>query len=126
MTELETLYDRNSVFAQYFAFGSLPVRPKLSTIVLTCMDARLDPARFLGLEPGDAFVLRNASGRVTEAVERDVTFLWTQAAENARGGRPLCGPMETSGDHRLAVVVESGDPSASFTVADRITATRWH
>ncbi len=86
MTELESLYGRNSVFAQDFAFGSLPIRPKLSTIVLTCMDARIDPARFLGLEPGDAFVLRNAGGRVTEGVERDVTFLWTLAAETAGGG----------------------------------------
>ena len=87
MTELATLYDRNSEFARAFAFADLPIRPKLSTVVLTCLDARVDPAHFLGLEPGEILVLRNAGGRVTQDVERDVTFLWTLAAQ-MDGGTP--------------------------------------
>ena len=88
MTELATLYDRNSEFARTFTFADLPIRPKLSTVVLTCLDARVDPAHFLGLEPGEILVLRNAGGRVTKDVERDVTFLWTLAAQMADGGTP--------------------------------------
>src|SRR5579859_4823244 len=42
--------------------------PARKVAVLTCMDARLDPARFLGLEEGDAHVIRNAGGRAADAI----------------------------------------------------------
>ena len=42
--------------------------------VLTCMDARLDPARFLGLEVGDAHVIRNAGGRASEDAIRSLAI----------------------------------------------------
>ena len=45
--------------------GDLPPLPRRGLVVLTCMDHRIDPARALGLELGDAMVLRNAGGRVT-------------------------------------------------------------
>ena len=43
--------------------------------MLTCLDARVDPAHVLGLEPGDALVIRNAGGRVTPEVEHDIAIL---------------------------------------------------
>jgi carbonic anhydrase len=43
-------------------------RPRRRIAVVTCMDARIDPLRILGLEPGDAHVIRNAGGAVTEDV----------------------------------------------------------
>jgi carbonic anhydrase len=46
--------------------------PKLGVAIVTCMDARIDPARIFGLEPGDAHVLRNAGGVVTEDVIRSL------------------------------------------------------
>ena len=46
--------------------------PKLGVAIVTCMDARIDPVRIFGLEPGDAHVLRNAGGVVTEDVIRSL------------------------------------------------------
>ena len=49
----------------YLGMAARIAEPVLRLAVLTCMDARLDPARLLGLQPGDAHVLRNAGGRAT-------------------------------------------------------------
>lgn len=46
--------------------------PKLGVAIVTCMDARIDPVRIFGLEPGDAHVLRNAGGVVTDDVIRSL------------------------------------------------------
>jgi carbonic anhydrase len=43
--------------------------------LVTCLDPRVDPAAFLGIELGDAPVIRNAGGRVTEAVINDIAFI---------------------------------------------------
>ena len=75
MSDLETLYQRNQGFARTFDQGDLPILPRHPTIVLTCLDARVDPAHFLGLELGDTLVLRNAGGRVTEDVEQNLALL---------------------------------------------------
>ncbi|KAF8845369.1 carbonic anhydrase [Paxillus ammoniavirescens] len=48
--------------------GSLSIPPAKKLAVVTCMDARLDPADFLGLQDGDAHVIRNAGGLAKEAV----------------------------------------------------------
>ncbi len=48
--------------------------PGRHVAVLTCMDARLDPARFLGLEEGDAHVIRNAGGRASDDAIRSLTI----------------------------------------------------
>jgi carbonic anhydrase len=48
--------------------GHLPMPPSRRVAVVACMDARLDPARVLGLEEGDAHVVRNAGGRAADAV----------------------------------------------------------
>ncbi|KAF7332464.1 Carbonic anhydrase [Mycena kentingensis (nom. inval.)] len=50
--------------------GSLPMPPGKKLIVLTCMDARLDPAAHLGLSEGDAHVIRNAGGMATRPTNR--------------------------------------------------------
>ncbi len=76
MSDLETLYERNQGFARTFDQGDLPILPRHPTIVLTCLDARVDPAHFLGLELGDTLVLRNAGGRVTDDVEQSLALLW--------------------------------------------------
>jgi carbonic anhydrase len=54
--------------------GAVPL-PKLGLFVITCLDPRVDPAHFLGLELSDAIVVRNAGGRVTPEVIDDVAFL---------------------------------------------------
>jgi len=75
-----TLLDRNRSFAEQFKAGNLPIRPRMSTIILTCVDSRVDPAHIFGLELGDAIVMRNAGGRITPEVMRDLAILGVLAA----------------------------------------------
>ena len=51
---------------------TVPGPPQLGVAIVTCMDARIDPARMFGLEPGDAHVLRNAGGVATDDVLRSL------------------------------------------------------
>jgi carbonic anhydrase len=55
-----------------FANASLPMPPATHVSVVTCMDARLDPARIFGFGEGDAHVIRNAGGVVTDDVIRSL------------------------------------------------------
>jgi carbonic anhydrase len=82
---LDELLERNGRFAQH-ELGELPSLPARGLVVLTCMDHRIDPAAALGLELGDAMVLRNAGGRVTPAFLDDLDILSQVVAR--RGGTP--------------------------------------
>src|SRR5712672_2160299 len=74
MTRMTTLLDRNEQFAR--AYTPVPLGlPAAQMLVVTCLDHRVDPAIVLGLQLGDAPVIRNAGGRVTQAVIDDVAFL---------------------------------------------------
>jgi carbonic anhydrase len=70
----EDVLEANAVYAERFAHGTLSNRPKRQAVVLTCMDSRMDPFSFLGLEPGDAHILHNAGGRVTEDTIRSLVI----------------------------------------------------
>ena len=88
--DLTTLLDRNRNFAEQFAAGDLKILPRMSTILLTCVDARVDPAHLFGLGLGDAVVIRNAGGRITPAVMRDLGILSVlAAAANQLGTSPM-------------------------------------
>ena len=76
MTDLQNLIERNQKFASEYE-GNLSIMPQFLTIVLACVDARVDPAHVLGLELGEALVFRNAGARVTRDVELDLGILWT-------------------------------------------------
>lgn len=58
----------NEAYAATFQKGDLPMPPARKVAVLTCMDARIVPGRALGLEEGDAHVIRNAGGRAADAL----------------------------------------------------------
>ncbi|KAL4804764.1 carbonic anhydrase [Aspergillus unguis] len=58
----------NAKYAAGFDKGDLALPPKRKVAVVACMDARLDTAKALGLEEGDAHVIRNAGGRVSDAL----------------------------------------------------------
>ena len=63
----------NETYAQNFGDRAhLPLPPGRHFAILTCMDARLDPAKFAGLREGDAHVFRNAGGRVTDDAIRSL------------------------------------------------------
>lgn len=74
MTRMAPLLENNDWAAYTFTPVPLGV-PAARVVVVTCLDHRLDPARILGLEPGDAPVIRNAGGRVTESVITDIAYL---------------------------------------------------
>jgi carbonic anhydrase len=78
----------------------MPTPPRRKLAVLACMDARLDPARLLGLEEGDAHVIRNAGGVVTDDALRSLAI-----SQNLLGteevvlmGHTDCGMLELSED----------------------------
>src|SRR5271165_4333446 len=68
MTVVQEFLNANEAYAANFKKGDLPLPPGRKVAVLACMDARLDPARILGLEEGDAHVIRNAGGRAADAL----------------------------------------------------------
>src|SRR5438876_6522890 len=74
MPARDQLLAANETYASGFAKGDLPMPPGRRFAVVTCMDARLDPARFLGLEEGDAHVIRNAGGLVTDDALRSLVI----------------------------------------------------
>jgi carbonic anhydrase len=62
MSATDELLRNNATYAALYAHGALPAAPAKPVAVLTCMDARIDPHRMLGLAEGDAHVIRNAGG----------------------------------------------------------------
>lgn len=75
MTNLDPLLERNRTFAETGVHEGLSPIPRLGVFVVTCIDGRVDPAQVLGLEIGDALVLRNAGGRVTDKVIEEIAFV---------------------------------------------------
>jgi carbonic anhydrase len=74
MTTTDQLIANDDAYAASFTKGDLPLPPARKTAVLACMDARLDPARILGLEEGDAHVIRNAGGVVSDDAIRSLAI----------------------------------------------------
>jgi carbonic anhydrase len=70
----DDLLEANAHFADRFQNTGIPARAARGLAVLTCMDSRLDPFAILGIGPGDAKVLRNAGGRVTDDVLRTLVL----------------------------------------------------
>jgi carbonic anhydrase len=68
MALVNELLNANEAYADGFTKGDLPMPPGRRFAVVACMDARLDPAKALGLEEGDAHVIRNAGGRAADAL----------------------------------------------------------
>ena len=85
---IETALARNRAFAAAGGHKEAVVFPNLRLFVITCLDPRVDPAHFLGLELGDAIVVRNVGGRVTPEVVNDIVFI-SQIAESVLPDGPL-------------------------------------
>lgn len=68
MSVTDEFLEANRGYAASFDRGSLALPPARKVAVVVCMDARIDPAKALGLEEGDAHVIRNAGGRITDAL----------------------------------------------------------
>ncbi len=74
MTRFDEFKSANQQYAASFDKGDLPMPPARNVAVVTCMDARLHPEKFLGLDVGDAHVIRNAGGRVSEDAIRSLVI----------------------------------------------------
>ena len=74
MSVTDELLQNNAAYAENFDKGELPLPPAKKLAVVACMDARLDVHAILGLAPGDAHVIRNAGGVITDDEIRSLTI----------------------------------------------------
>jgi carbonic anhydrase len=74
MSVTDELLKSNAAYADSFEKGDLPLPPARGVAVVACMDARLDVHKILGLEEGDAHVIRNAGGVITDDEVRSLTI----------------------------------------------------
>ncbi|MGH7609199.1 MAG: beta-class carbonic anhydrase [Candidatus Dormibacteria bacterium] len=72
MSVTDQLLENNRAYAQRFAKGDLPMPPALKVAVVACMDARLVVSRILGIEEGEAHVIRNAGGVISDDAVRSL------------------------------------------------------
>jgi carbonic anhydrase len=82
MTIFDDFTRANAAYVKGFSKGGLALPPARKVAVVVCMDARIDPAKALGLEEGDAHVIRNAGGRIADALRSlaiSQTLLGTEA-----------------------------------------------
>lgn len=74
MTATEDFLAANQGYAKNFTKGGKPMPPAKKVAIVACMDARIETGRLLGLEEGDAHVIRNAGGVVTDDVIRSLAI----------------------------------------------------
>ena len=111
MSAIDELVANAERYAADFDRADLPLPPGKRVAVVACMDARLDPARLLGLEEGDAHVIRNAGGVVTDDAIRSLAI-----SQRLLGTEEVmlihhtdCGMLTFSDDHfRRQVQEETG------------------
>jgi len=85
---MKTAIARNQAFAAAGGHEGASLFPALGLLVVTCLDARVDPARILDLDLGEALVIRNNGGRVTPQLINDLAYV-SQLAETALPEGPL-------------------------------------
>src|SRR6266705_4708936 len=80
---LDEVLAANAKYAENFGDkGNLPLPPSRHFAILTCMDARLDPAKYAGLAEGDAHVIRNAGGRASDDALRSLVISYKLLGTN--------------------------------------------
>lgn len=103
----EDLIEHNATWAESFKWAGLPTPPARKLAIVVCMDSRIDVFDALGLGVGEAHVIRNAGGIVTDDMIRSLTisqrFLGTEAVFVIQHTR--CG-MQTFKDEELASTLE--------------------
>lgn len=118
----EEVYAANADYASSFGDkGNLPMPPGRRFAVLTCMDARLDPAKFAGLSEGDAHVIRNAGGRASDDAIRSLVISHKLLGTNEWFviHHTDCG-METFTNEIMAGLLESSLDTAT------VDESGWH
>lgn len=120
-TVLEDVLAANAAYVHGFDKGHLPMPPARHFAILTCMDARLDPAKYAGLAEGDAHVIRNAGGRASDDAIRSlvISYKLLGTREWFVIHHTNCG-METFTDEIMRDLLASSLKTAT------VDATGWH
>ncbi|HSV67903.1 MAG TPA: carbonic anhydrase [Mycobacteriales bacterium] len=112
MAAIDTLLGTTGRYTESFPYAGLAAPPTMKVAVLTCMDARIDPARIFGLEPGDAHVIRNAGGVVSDDARRSLVV-----SQRVLGTREImvvwhtgCGMSVLTERFQEELAVEVGEP----------------
>jgi carbonic anhydrase len=118
VTVTDELLQANEAYVASFGKGDLPLPPARKVAVLACMDARLDPAKVLGLEEGDAHVIRNAGGVASEDAIRSLVI-----SQRLLGTREIvlihhtdCGMVTFSDDEVKAQILADTGLRPSFAL----------
>ena len=111
----DEVLEANRDYAESFSKGDLPTPPARRFAVVTCMDARLDPAKFLGLEEGDAHVIRNAGGVVSDDALRSLVIShWLLGTQEALVvAHTGCGMLTFTNDDLHAKLAEEAGADAT-------------
>ncbi|KAI3322224.1 carbonate dehydratase [Xylariaceae sp. AK1471] len=114
----KNLVEKNAEYASTFDKGDLALPPAKKYLVVTCMDARIDPAAAFGIELGDAHVIRNAGASAKDA-QRSIVI-----SEQLLGTREIllvkhtgCGMLTFTNEDAHAAVKQSLGPSAAAELA---------
>ena len=118
MSETDELLENNAAYAESFQKGDLPLPPARGVAIVACMDARLDVHKILGLEEGDAHVIRNAGGVITDDEIRSLTI-----SQRLLGTREIilihhtdCGMLTFSDDELKAQIHEEVGMKPHFSM----------
>src|SRR5258707_13067424 len=84
MNVIETLPQRNEAFVSSRFSADLKIMPSMRTMIIGCVDPRVDPVDIFGLVPGEAAVIRNVGGRITPATLQTMAML--RMVAKASGG----------------------------------------
>ena len=118
----------NDAYAAGFRLAGVPARAARGLAVITCMDSRIEPLPMLGLEPGDAKIVRNAGARVTDDVLRTLVLAtYLLGVDRAMVvAHTKCRMAAGDEDEVHAALDEAGGPdtrSLAFLVTDDQVAT---
>lgn len=104
----DQLIERNAIFARRFTHADLQVAPTRRLAVVACMDSRIDTFQMLGLDDGEAHIIRNAGGVITDDVIRSLCL-----SQRALGTREIvlvhhtdCGLQKVTDDAFKAELAE--------------------
>src|SRR6516164_8215102 len=110
-SRMTRLLEHNEQLARTFTPVPLGL-PAAQVILITCLDHRVDPALTLGLRLGDAAVLRNAGGRVTQPIIEEIAYLAFLGQRLSNGQLPADGRFEVAVIHHTncgtGLLVETG------------------
>ena len=88
MTVIDDLTQRNNLFAAHGFDPQLQIMPSMKTVIIGCVDPRVDPADIFGLKPGEAAVIRNVGGRVNPAALQSMALVRAVAVAEGKALGP--------------------------------------